>query len=115
MITGLCSLLNAGPKSVGGLQVNAHPALIETTGNGSLTSGSFTAAHIGGTAAFTYAWSVVHGDPTITITTPTSQTTTTKATVGNGDFKQAILACTIHDNGGLVITTNQVTTQFEFS
>ena len=110
-------MLNAGPKSVGGLQGNANPTLIETTGRGALTSASFTAAHIGGIAPFTYAWSVVKGDPSIAITSPTSQTTTTTATVGNGDFKQALIKCVITDSHGspLILSTNQATTQFEYS
>lgn len=115
MIPGLQSLVVAGPRSQGGLQGNAHPTVIETTGSGSLTSASFTAAHIGGTGPFTYAWSVVKGDPTIAITSPTSQTTTTTASVASGDFKQAILKCVITDSTPLALTTNQVTTQFEFS
>jgi hypothetical protein len=117
MIPGLSPLLNAGPKSVGGLQGNAHPTLIETSGRGALTSASFTASHIGGTGPFTYAWSVVKGDPSISVTSPTSQTTTTATTVGNGDFKQALLKCVITDSSGspLVLSTNQATTQFEYS
>jgi hypothetical protein len=115
MIPGLSSLLNAGPKSVGGLQGNAHPACITTTGSGALTSGSFSASHIGGVSSYTYAWSVVSGDPSIAITSPTASTTTTTAAVANGDFKQAILKCVITDGTPLHLTTNRVTTQFEFS
>jgi len=115
MIPGLQSLVVAGPRSEGGLQGNAGPTLIVTTGHGPLTSGTFTAAHVGGTGPFTYAWSVVKGDPTIAITSPTSQTTTTSTNVASGDFKQAILKCVITDSTPLALTTNQVTTQFEFS
>jgi hypothetical protein len=117
MIPGLSSLLNAGPKSVGGLQGNAHPALTETTGHGALTSTPVVASHLGGSGPFTFAWSVVKGDPSIVITSPTLASTTTTATVGNGDFKQAFLKCIITDSSGspLVLTTNQITVQFEYS
>jgi hypothetical protein len=110
-------LIFAGPKSVGGLQGNANPSQILTSGHGALTSTAFSASHIGGSGPYTYAWSVVKGDPSIAITSPTAQTTTTTATVGNGDFKQAFLKCIITDSSGspLVLTTNQITVQFEYS
>jgi len=111
---GLCPVFYAGQHSVGGFQSNATPTYSGNIGMGSVTSGSLTAGHLGGTSAYTYAWSQVLGPPGITINSPTASSTTTTAHLSSGDNLIAYLRCTVTDGASVVVKSNQITLQFTY-
>jgi hypothetical protein len=114
-VTGfLATAVYAGQHSVGGLEGLGTQTFISTTGTGSTTSASFTATPLGGTAPYTYAWSYVAGPIGIAINSPTSASSTATATLGIGDIIRGFVACTITDNAGTIVETNQITIQFQY-
>lgn len=110
----LCSAFNAGQHSVGGFQSNTSTPFVGSTGHGLVTSASFSASHLGGTSAYTYAWSEVSGSPGIGISSPTSSSTTATATLNPADLLQGFFICTVTDGAATVVKSNQITLQFKY-
>lgn len=99
MIPGLCSMVY--PR--GGVPVGSFSAITDTpyasaNGEGSITTSQITAMPIGGVAPFTYAWTYVGGDASMSIDTSNAAATSGTLVVRDGDFTQTQIVCTITDN-----------------
>jgi hypothetical protein len=70
------------------------------SGAGSVTTTGVLASPIGGTAPFTYAWTYVSGDATLSATASTSANTQWTGSVTIGDDKESVWKCVITDNFG---------------
>ena len=110
----LTTAVYAGQRSVGGLEGLGTPAGVFSTGMGSVTSAAFTATPLGGTAPYTYAWNYVAGPVGISIDSPATATSTATAILSIGDLIRGFVACTITDNVGTIVETNQITLQFQY-
>lgn len=86
------------------ISLNVAPSSVSGSGNSpsmvTVTSAIATATPTGGTAPYTYAWAKVSGD-TLTVTAPTSASTSFRAGVLPGDVKFANYRCTVTDKNGL--------------
>lgn len=112
MIPGLCSAFYSRP----GVPVGSFSAITDSTfqeafGNGSQTTGPITAIAVGGTAPYTYAWTI-DGSPTLT--SPTTAATASSTFVGVDDFVSAGAQCTITDSASKTATTPQVIFAFQY-
>jgi hypothetical protein len=67
------------------------------SGPGSCTSGTATGIRTNGTAAFTFAWTRISGDASMTVTSPTAISTTFSATLADGQTKSAVYRLTVTD------------------
>lgn len=67
----------------------------------------------GGAGGYTYAWEYVSGDTGITVTAPTSNSTSwTRATVSLGVTYTAYWRCRVRDAAGTIVYTGNVTVDF---
>ena len=98
----------------GSLSASASPSLLNKmfSGGGSQTTGTTTCTASGGTATYTYAWSRVSGDTTITATASTSATTAFN--MSSAEEASAIWKCTVTDSASPQVTadSNNVTVRF---
>ena len=83
------------------------------TSSGSVTTGSASVTVSGGIAPYTYAWSYISGNSSITITTPTGSSTTFSATVA-GIPKQANYQCTVTDSLGHTAVSGTINVTLEW-
>ena len=104
-MSGLQGLLLASapygslPSGGSGLTVTATPPSSDAGGlSAPYSTPSVTALPSGGSGSYTYAWSVVSFDHTVSITSPTAQTTALRFTVmTSGDYATATVRCTVTD------------------
>ena len=93
------------------MTASASPAVVGvTTTAGStvtVTSDATTATPSGGTGPYSYLWQQVGGDA-MTITSPTSASTTFSESVPNGTGYVGYFTCTITDSLTAMATTNNV-------
>jgi len=83
--------------------------------SGTVVSSSAAATVTGGVAAYTYAWSYVVGNPTISITSPTSSSTTFTALVSTATTpKEAYFKVTVTDSLGHVVTSSNMLVSLEW-
>lgn len=113
MIPGLCNLFQSVIGGSGGMTVVVSPSFNNVVGNGSQTTAPFTATPTGGTGPYTYAWSQVSGDLSITIGSPTSATTQFSATITSSDYIVGTFVCQVTDSGALVANSNTVNVAFQ--
>jgi hypothetical protein len=70
----------------------------------SATTPLTSAAITGGTAPYTWAWSLLSGDPSITINSPSSNSTSFTATLSPGESKTGAFKLTVTDANGVTKT-----------
>ena len=106
---------NVGSES-GALSASVSPPsrLKTRLGAGPITSSAFTAIPANGTGPFTYLWSVASGDA-VTITDPTSASTTVSASLTVGQELITQLQCVITDSLAATATGNAANTFIELS
>lgn len=85
--------------------IDAAFAFASGVGGGAFTTPSRTVTAAGGTSPYTYAWAKVSGD-TLTVTSPTSASTTFSGTPGVGNTLQAVYRCTVTDNVAATTTVD---------
>lgn len=74
--------------------------------HGTLVSGGMSAPSItGGTSPYTYSWSFVSGQ-SVTLTNPTNSSLTCTWTPGSAGSFTTVLRCTVTDNNGIVVVSN---------
>ena len=96
-----------------GFSIVVTPGTIYKDGTGTITTASVTAVPSGQTGSVTYAWTKVSGD-TMTVTSPTSSSTTFSTAPGFGNTKSAIYKCTATDSASHVASdTVDVTIAFD--
>lgn len=116
MIPGLCSAFYvSSSQSSGGLTAIAYPTYSGTSGTGSQVSPTYTALASGGTAPYTYLWLAYNGDPTISISDPTSDVVVFNTVVSPDETKATTWYCQITDAASNVAITNNVTAGFTAS
>lgn len=90
--------------------VNNNPVSGVTSGTGTAVSNSTTATPTGGTAPYTYAWTLIsHNHPTTppTIGSPAAAATTfTQSGIGSGASYAATFRCTVTDANGNTASTD---------
>jgi hypothetical protein len=102
------------------MNASASPNTASGSGSGAAssglvtTTGTTTATPSGGTAPYTYAWTRVSGDITISINSPSAATTSFTASVADGVPKEAAFKCTITDANGTIVETNEVSVYLEW-
>lgn len=84
-----------------------------SSGPGGVTSAQVTANVTGGQAPYTYLWTRVSGDSTITISDDTAAQVTFSANSSNGD-QSAIWKCTVTDDLSAV-TDVEINVNFVFT
>lgn len=90
------------PAGASSLSASASPSIVHGTsmGSGTVSTNNTTVTPTGGTAPYTYAWTVIEYDNGVspTIAGPTSATTGfTQTSVGPGEFYSATFRCTVTD------------------
>jgi hypothetical protein len=104
------------PSGSATLSVEVAPSFVfGTSGSSIVTSDPCTATPSGGTAPYTYGWSLVTSDfvPAPSIDSPTADTTTfTQTGLGPGDSANASFTCTVTDDNGITITSTEVGATF---
>lgn len=108
------TVANFSPPGGGGggggtLVVTASPSSSSVSGNNTtLTSVGITATPSGGTAPYTYSWSVVSTDTAASINSPTLATTTVRGS-DIVDFGSTTIHCVATDSLGVSGTSNNAT------
>lgn len=113
MIPGLVSLFYR--SSSGGMSAFASPTSTIGAGSGTTNSNDITATPSGGTAPYTYLWSVVAGDPGASFTASTSATTKVQIFLNPGDNLLEYVQCKVTDASSRVAYTNVVTVNFYYA
>lgn len=114
MIPGLNSLIYAGSKSTGGFSASAQPPSSQANGSGTVTGGGAGCTPTGGTSPYTYQWLFDSGDPSISTTAPTSNTTAFTAVLSGGDSISAYFYCKVTDHVGNIALSNDVYILMQF-
>jgi hypothetical protein len=89
---------------------------VSKTGTGLTTTQAVTCTPTGGTAPYTFSWTVVAGGGGITINSPSGQSTTFSATVEiviesgvpHYETVSGTYHCTVHDSSGKVATSENL-------
>jgi hypothetical protein len=108
MIPGLCSIVARGSAGTsGGFSAAASPTFIYG-GDGQTNIGPATAAPIGGTAPYTYAWVYQSGNE-LTLSAPAAAATGFDCgSLNPGDSLSSVYVCNVTDNIGRIAQTNAV-------
>jgi hypothetical protein len=105
-------VMSTAPTIAYDVYITPNPA-IRFGFNGSLTTGNVTANAENGLEPYTYAWSFVSGDTSISISSTTSEVVTFSAS-GTDENKQAVWKCAVTDASPAVLEdTLTVTFIFE--
>lgn len=98
--------------TVAALSASASPSSVSgqrtIPGTGVVTTGPTTTTASGGVPGYTYAWEYVSGD-TLTVTNPTSATTTFSRLAAEGTEFIGVYRCEVTDAASGVVYTNNVT------
>lgn len=97
------------------LTASASPLTLSTIdGSVNQTSASTTCTPSGGVAPYTYSWAFVVTDPGISITSPSSASTTFKANgMASSEIREATAQCTVTDSALQTAESEEVTIYFE--
>lgn len=97
----IAAVVTFGSSSTASFLVSTNPPNVYSSGagGGTQTTSAMTAAISGGTAPYTYSWSIVSGD-SITITSPTAGSTTFSGSVPFGGTLFAVVRVTVTDANG---------------
>lgn len=86
--------------------ISPSPFFRGSHSSSTITSGLVTATPTGGSAPYTYAWSVLSSSPTtVTIDNPSSASTTVTADASSGEVNCS-LRCTVTDASGSTISAD---------
>jgi hypothetical protein len=91
---------------MGGVTISPSFIFKSSRTSPSITSGTITATPSGGTAPYTYAWTVVSSSPTtVSITSPGLASTTVTADASSGEV-DCTLRCTVTDAVGSSVSAD---------
>jgi hypothetical protein len=112
MMPGLSSVMLQSVDLAAGAGATAYPTSVSKTISStdglshSATTPVTTLSATGGTAPYTYAWELDSGDASITITSPSSASTTFSASLAPDEAKTATFTGTVTDANGVKMTAN---------
>src|SRR5436190_12997256 len=121
MLPGICDIIGAGIVGAGGslTATISHDTISKTVGGTSgaprtVTTATVTVTPSGGAGGYTYAWSRIEGDASITASAPTANATTFSATLDPDAYVTARFECVVTDVSGATVA-KQVDVELQYN